>query len=194
MTIQPIFTYGADILRKKARPVAELTDEIISLIYDMVETMKNAGGIGLAANQVGRLERVIVVDISEVREEEGEDLRLKENEPKKLILINPEVLQSEGSWTLEEGCLSIPEVRDEVTRSERLRLRYKDTNFQDVELECGGLLGRVILHEIDHLDGILFLDLLGKSDLRKHKETLDRIRRGEVEVAYPIAIAEPAIR
>ncbi|MEE9225159.1 MAG: peptide deformylase [Bacteroidota bacterium] len=190
LPIQPIYTYGADVLRKKAKPVNEVSDEIIKLIYDMMETMRNAGGLGFAANQVGILERVIVVDISGVQEDEGENLRLVRNEPKKLVLINPEVLHADGNWTMEEGCLSIPDVRDEVARPERIRLRYKDANFQNAELECSGLLGRVVLHEIDHIDGILFLDHLSKSELIKHKEQLDRIRRGEIEVAYPIATAE----
>ncbi|MFQ5797529.1 MAG: peptide deformylase [Bacteroidota bacterium] len=190
MSIQPIYTYGADVLRKKAKPVTELTNQIIKLIYDMMETMRNAGGIGFAANQVGMLERVIVVDISGVQEDEGENLRLVKDEPKKLVLINPEVLHATGNWTMEEGCLSIPNVRDEVTRPERIRLGYRDANFQNAVLECSGLLGRVILHEIDHIDGILFLDHLSKSELKKHKEQLDRIQRGEIEVAYPIATAE----
>ncbi len=182
------------MLRKKAKPVTELTDEVIGLLYDLMETMRSAGGIGLAANQIGSLERVIVVDISDVKEEEGEDLRLAEDEPKKLFLINPEVLRAEGKWTMEEGCLSIPEVRNEVVRPERIRVRYKDVDFHDGELECSGLLARVILHEIDHLNGILFLDHIRNSQLKSRKETLDRIRRGEIEVAYPIAMTEAVVR
>ena len=163
---------------------------MIALIYDMVETMQNAGGIGLAANQVGSLDRLIVVDISEVKEDEGEELRLKNDEPKKLVLINPEVVHSDGSWSLEEGCLSIPQVRGNVTRTENIRVRFRDANFRESELECGGLLSRVILHEIDHLNGILFLDHLGKEELKRHKEQLERIQRGEVEIVYPIVTAE----
>lgn len=194
LSVQPIFLFGADVLRKKAKPVTGLTDGVIKLIYDMLETMRNGRGIGLAANQIGVLERVIVVDISDVKEEEGENLRLSEDEPKKAILINPEVLHVEGSWTMEEGCLSIPEVRDNVERPERIRLRYKDVNFRNRELICSGLLGRVILHEIDHLNGILFLDYLNNSGLKKHRVQLDRIRRGEIDVAYPVAAAEPVDR
>ncbi|MEE9187301.1 MAG: peptide deformylase [Bacteroidota bacterium] len=194
MSVQPIFLFGADVLRKKAKPVAGLTDGVIKLIYDMLETIRNGRGIGLAANQIGVLERVIVVDISDVKEEEGENLRLSEDEPKKAILINPEVLHVEGSWAMEEGCLSIPEVRDKVERPERIHVRCKDANFRDGELTCSGLLGRVILHEIDHLNGILFLDYLSKSELKKHKVQLDRIRRGEIDVAYPVVAAEPVDR
>ena len=190
MSILPIYTYGSGLLRKKSKPVAELSDSVIALIYDMVETMQNAGGIGLAANQVGSLDRLIVVDISEVKEDEGEELRLKNDEPKKLVLINPEVVHSDGSWSLEEGCLSIPQVRGNVTRTENIRVRFRDANFRESELECGGLLSRVILHEIDHLNGILFLDHLGKEELKRHKEQLERIQRGEVEIVYPIVTAE----
>jgi len=190
LSILPIYTYGSGLLRKKSKPVAELSDSVIALIYDMVETMQNAGGIGLAANQVGSLDRLIVVDISEVKEDEGEELRLKNDEPKKLVLINPEVVHSDGSWSLEEGCLSIPQVRGNVTRTENIRVRFRDANFRESELECGGLLSRVILHEIDHLNGILFLDHLGKEELKRHKEQLERIQRGEVEIVYPIVTAE----
>ncbi|HTK81961.1 MAG TPA: peptide deformylase [Bacteroidota bacterium] len=180
MSVLPIYTYGATVLRKKAKPVTTVTDEIVKLIMDMYETMHAANGIGLAATQVGSLHRVIVIDISDL--EETKDI-------KPLTLINPEVRSQDGAWVVEEGCLSIPNLRDEVERAEIIHVRYKDTNFKDVELDAAGLLGRVILHEIDHLNGVLFIDHLSEEKKKTHTEELKQIQRGEMEVSYPVVTA-----
>lgn len=180
MAVLPIYTDGAPVLRKKAKPVKEMNDDVVRLIMDMFETMRRANGIGLAANQIGILKRIIVVDITEV---EGME------HIKPLALINPQVIDKRDRWTMEEGCLSVPEIRDEIERAEKLKLKYKDTNFNDIELEVDGLLGRVILHEIDHLDGILFIDRLSPSKRKQHIEALNKIRHGEIEVSYPIVAA-----
>ena len=184
MPVLPIYTYGTTVLRKRALPVSEVTDEIIALIMDMFDTMRNANGIGLAANQVGSLHRVIVVDLSDT---EG----MKDFTP--LALLNPEIISQDGKWLMEEGCLSIPEVRDEVERSEVVKVRFKDSAFKDAELEMSGLLGRVILHEIDHLNGVLFLDHLSTAKKKLHRAKLKLIERGEMEVAYPIVSATVAV-
>jgi peptide deformylase len=168
------------MLRKKATAVQHISDEVINLIMEMFDTMHKANGIGLAATQVGRMERVIVVDVSEI-----EDLK----DVKPLTLINPEVVTSAGAWIVEEGCLSIPDVRDEVERPETITVRYRDTSFRLVELETGGLLGRVILHEIDHLNGVLFIDHLPGVKRKLHAEALKAIQRGEMEVNYPVVTA-----
>lgn len=158
----------------------------------MFDTMHAASGIGLAANQVGKLQRVIVVDISDI-EEDKETMdpetkrRFKPHPP--IALINPELISSEGTWTMEEGCLSIPNVRDQVERDEKITVRYKDTNFRDVQLETDGLLARVILHEIDHLNGVLFVDHLSPQRRRVHREQLKKIQQGEFEVEYPVVTA-----
>ncbi len=180
MAVLPIYTYGAPILRKKAHPVKAVNNDILTLVMDMFQTMRNAGGIGLAATQVGNLHRVITVDISE---SEG----MKDVKP--LALINPVVLESVGRWSVEEGCLSIPDVRDEVERAGRIRVRYRDSSDREVELEAEGLLARVILHEIDHLDGVLFLDHLSTERKKNHREQLKQIQRGEMDVAYPVVTA-----
>lgn len=177
MSILPIHIDGSQILRKKAKPVKKLTDDVIKLIIDMFETMHNANGIGLAANQVGILQRIITVDISEVEGMENF---------KPIALINPEVYFQKGKWTMEEGCLSIPEVRDEVERSKVIKIRYKNTNFEDAELEADDLLARVILHEIDHLNGVLFIDYLSSSKRKAHEEELRKIKNGEIQIKYPI--------
>ena len=184
MSVLPIYTYGTAVLRKKAQPITGVNDEVLKLIMEMFETMRDANGIGLAANQVGILQRVIVVDISGV--EETKDV-------KPVSLINPEVIAQEGARVMEEGCLSIPDVRDDVERAEKIKVRYKDTNFRDVQIEADGLLARVILHEIDHLNGILFIDHLSSSRRKLHREQLKGIKRGEMEVSYPVVTANVTV-
>ena len=180
MSVLPIYTYGTAVLRKKAQPVSRVSDNLVKLIMDMHETMQQAHGIGLAANQVGSLTRIIVVDLSGMEEMENF---------KPMTMINPEIIRGQGSITMEEGCLSIPDVRDEVERAETVRIKFKDTNFQDVEIEASGLLGRVILHELDHLNGVLFFDHLSKEKKKLHDEELKKIKRGEMEVSYPVVTA-----
>jgi peptide deformylase len=191
----PIYLYGAKVLKAKARPVKELNNNIIKLIYDMVETMHAANGMGLAANQVGNLHRVVTVDISEVdekeRKESDEQLRTTSPDlPRKVVMINPEVLEREGSWKMEEGCLSIPEVRGRVERAEKIRVKFRDPNFEVKELVADGLLARVMLHEIDHLDGILFTELLDPAEKAPLKVDLKRIKDGDVETSYPVVTAK----
>jgi len=108
---------------------------------------------------------------------------------KPFALINPEVVERKDKWVMEEGCLSIPDVRDEVERAEKIKVRFKDTNFEDKEIQVDGILGRVILHELDHLDGILFIDRLPSAKRKAHAEKLKKIRDGKIEVSYPIVTA-----
>jgi peptide deformylase len=180
MSLLPIYTYGASVLKKKAKPVTEVSDSVVKLIMDMFETMRNANGIGLAATQVGNLRRVIVIDVSDLEETKGFP---------PFAMINPEVVSEEGSWPMEEGCLSIPDIRDEVERAETIRVKFKDAQYKDVEIEAGGLLGRVILHEIDHLNGILFIDHLDAKKKKVHAVALKQIQRGEIDVSYPVVTA-----
>ena len=158
-----ILTYGQPILRQVARPVHGIDGELQQLIDEMVEIMYAAPGVGLAANQVGRLERVFVANPSE------------DHDPGKLlVLINPELAESEVEIVAEEGCLSIPEFREEVRRARRVLLRGLDRNGRPVEIEGEELLARIFQHELDHLNGILFVDRLSpaKRDilLRKLKK------------------------
>jgi peptide deformylase len=181
MSVLPIYTYGAPVLRKKARPIAAASDDILRLVLDMFETMHKAQGIGLAATQVGSLERVLVIDLSEM---EGYE------EFKPLTVINPEVVTGGENWTMEEGCLSIPDVRGDVERPGTIGLKYRDANFREQELEASGLLGRVLLHEIDHLNGVLFIDHMPPALRSVHEEKLKKIEKGELEVGYPIVTAQ----
>jgi len=195
MAVLPVYLYGTKVLKTKARPVKDLSNSIIKLIYDMVETMHASNGMGLAANQVGSLHRVVTVDISSVDEKDRDssepELKLTSpGLPRKVVMINPEVLEREGSWKMEEGCLSIPEVRGEVERAEKIRVKFRDPNFDEKELLADGLLARVMLHEIDHLDGILFTELLTPEGKTSVKADLKRIKLGNVETSYPIVTAE----
>lgn len=195
MPVRPIYLYGSDVLREKARPVKDLDDDVLRLIFDMVQTMQKAGGIGLAANQVGELHRVVVVDLGAVdealREEAEGEARTDDHEPreeKTLVIINPEVLHQHGSWKMEEGCLSIPEVRADVSRAEKIGIRFRDGNFKELELDAEGLLARVLLHELDHLNGVLFIDHLSSAQRGLLKPKLRKIKKGEVETSYPVVM------
>lgn len=149
MAILPILVYGAPTLRQKARAVTAVDGAVQRLIDDMVETMYAAPGVGLAANQVGVLQRVLVMNPSE------------QQEPERLVaIINPEIVLAEGEVVGEEGCLSIPDVRDEVTRYRRVVVKGIGRDEKPLELEATEMASRVLQHEIDHLDGVLFIDRL----------------------------------
>lgn len=180
MSTLPIYLYGNEVLKKKTKSVTEVTDADIALIQNMFETMNFANGIGLAANQVGVQKQILVVDISET--EAG-----KETKP--LVVINPEVIEEEGEWEFEEGCLSIPDIREKVWRAEKITLRYNDISMKEHEIEAEGLLARVLLHEIDHLNGILFTDHLSATKRTLLKSKLTKISKGEIETQYEVVAA-----
>ena len=164
-------------LRTRAQPVEAVDTSLRKLIDDMFETMYAAPGIGLAATQVNVHKRVIVIDISETRD-------------RPLVLINPEILERQGVEEMEEGCLSVPGIYDKVTRAERIRVRTLDREGKSVELGADGLLAVCIQHEIDHLDGKLFVDYL--SDLKRtrirkklEKERKDRVTTPRTKESTP---------
>jgi peptide deformylase len=195
MSVLPIYLYGTDVLRKKAKPVQSLDDSTIKLMMDMAETMRKANGIGLAATQVGDLRRMLVLDISAIeRGEDDGDERSEEagKEAKILVAINPEILQEEGKLQMEEGCLSIPDLRAEVTRAEKIKVKFRDANFDEVVMEADGLLGRAFLHEIDHLNGVMFVDHLNLGRRTLLKNELRKIKNGEVDTTYPVISANEA--
>ncbi|MEX0994729.1 MAG: peptide deformylase, partial [Balneolaceae bacterium] len=150
MPILPIVTYNDPVLREKAAPVEEDSGELQELIENMFETMYHANGVGLAAPQAGTLLRIFVVDADAITSEE-EDVSYGP-----LTFINPEIIERKGpKIKLEEGCLSIPEVRDDVTRHETVVVRFLDRNFNEQQMELTGWLSRIVQHEVDHLNGIL---------------------------------------
>ncbi len=169
MTIRPIIVIPDPRLKQPSEPVEAVTDEIRQLADDMLETMYDAPGIGLAAVQIGVMKRILVLDVSR----EGEDKR-------PMVFINPEIVwSSEETSTYEEGCLSIPEYYEEVERPARVRVRYVDRDGQAQEIEAEGLLATCLQHEIDHLDGVLFLDHLSKLKRDRVMKKFSKVARRE---------------
>jgi peptide deformylase len=162
--------YGDPVLRKRAEPVAEITDAERQLAEEMLMTLEATGnGIGLAATQVGVLKRLIIVDIGEDDDEAYEPL----------VLFNPEILSSDGEAVIEEGCLSIPDVTADVKRPERIVVEGIDVQNQTVHIETDGLLARVLQHEIDHLNGVLFIDRISGLKRRSLSDELLRLQQAE---------------
>lgn len=149
MSVLPIVKYGAEVLRVPAAPVSEIDSSLQKLIGDMTDTMYAAPGVGLAANQVGVSKRLMLIDLSVGKR--PQELR---------VFINAEIVEAEGEITEEEGCLSIPDFVEVVTRPERVRLRFLDRHGEEREMWGQGLMARAMCHEIDHLNGRLFVDHL----------------------------------
>ena len=165
MSLRTILHYPDSRLRQVAQPVSTVNDEIRQLVDDMAETMYAAPGIGLAAIQINVARRVVVIDVSETRDQLQ-------------VLINPQIIERDGLQTFEEGCLSVPGIFDEVERSQHIRVRALDRDGQPFELEADGLLATCIQHEIDHLDGKVFVDYLSRlkqSRIRKKLEKHERV-------------------
>ncbi len=162
--------YGDPVLRKRAAPVQEITYEEVKLAEDMLNTLYfTEVGIGLAATQVGVLKRFLIVDI---REEE-------EDETKLFMLFNPEILNSEGEDIAEEGCLSIPDLREDVKRPEKIVVKAINLQNQSVEFEADGLLARVLQHEIDHLNGTLFIDRISGLKRQLLSDELKKLQKAD---------------
>ncbi len=173
MAVLPIITAPDPRLKIKARPVAAVDDEVRRLMDDMLETMRKAIGIGLAAPQVGVAKRVIVLDVAR----EGE-------KPQPMMLANPEILwRSAELATFSEGCLSLPEHYADVTRPAEIRLRYLDYQNEIREIEASGLLATCIQHEIDHLDGVLFVDHISMVKRGMILRKLAKAKRSRTPVA-----------
>ncbi|MFH1372484.1 MAG: peptide deformylase [bacterium] len=149
MAERPIVVYGDTILRQVSQPVEEIDNEVKDLVATLVATLKKANGLGLAAVQVGVLKRLFIVDVSVV--DASETLR---------VFINPEIIETSGEVELEEGCLSFPGLYQKVVRSSKVRVRATDLDGNQFALEVDGMVARAILHEFDHLEGKLFVDLL----------------------------------
>ncbi len=172
MTTLEILRFPDPRLRNEAQPVTEVDDSIRRLVEEMFETMYQAPGIGLAATQVNVAKRVVVIDVSE-----------EHNEP--LCLINPEILEQSGEEQMEEGCLSVPGVYDTVTRAERVKVRALDRDGQPFELDTDGLLAVCIQHEIDHLNGKLFVDYLSGLKRQRIRKKLEKEARQKPDAETP---------
>lgn len=179
MSLLPVTLYGDKILRKKVNEVKEVDLETVELIKNMFDTMHNANGIGLAANQVGANKAIFIVDISKVEDYE---------DTKPIALINPRIVEySDELFTMEEGCLSIPDIRGEVERPESIKIIYRDTNMNEQTLEVNKLMARVMQHEYDHLKGILFTDLVSEETRKRLKKPLAKIKKRKMEIDYPVS-------
>ncbi len=177
--ILPINIYSDDILRQRAKPLKGVDSAVEKLIGSMFESMYNASGIGLAAPQVGHSLRLLVLDVSCVKNYEGE---------KPMVVINPHILAVSGSSEMEEGCLSVPGVQGDVVRPSVLTLKYRNERFEEQVGEFSGMPGRVLQHEIDHLDGTLFVDRVQKRDRRKIQKELSALASGIVNASYPVVV------
>ena len=178
MSVFPINLYGDKILRNKTNPVKDIDVETIDQIKRMFDTMHAAGGIGLAANQVGLDKSIFVIDLSGVKEYE---------KTKPIVFINPKIVSTSPDMkVLDEGCLSIPDLRAGVERPSMLEILYYDTDMKEVKLEADEWLARVIFHEYDHLNGIYFTDRVNDETRKKLKKSLIEIKNRRIEVDYPI--------
>ncbi len=175
MAILKILEYPDSRLRTIAAPVETVDDRIRRLVDDMFETMYAAPGIGLAATQVDVHQRVLVLDVSESRDQP-------------VCLINPELLASEGRTAGEEGCLSVPGYAETVERAESVRVRALDRDGQPVELEADGLLAVCIQHEMDHLDGKLFVDYLSELKRQRLRKRMEKSRRRDEPVSTVVPV------
>jgi len=186
--ILPIVAYGDPVLRKKAADIAPDYPGLTELIENLFETMHAASGIGLAAPQVGHSIRLFIVDTIPVLknlDEEDKNHDFKGEKGVKQIFINARAVNKDGEpWLYNEGCLSIPKIREDIQRPDELTLEYLDENFKRHRETFDGLAGRVIQHEYDHIEGILFTDHLKPLKRRLLKKKLENISKGMVEVDY----------
>ena len=167
--ILPVYTYNHPVLKQRTASIEDMSDDLRSLIHDMFETMYKANGIGLAANQVGKGLSLTVIDIAD--RDEGED-------PGQLVLINPVIeAYSDDEEEFEEGCLSLPDYRDTVVRPSAVQVRFLDADLKPRVMEVDGLLARVMQHEIDHLDGRLFIDYLGPLKRQMITRKMEKLKR-----------------
>lgn len=186
--ILPIVAYGSPVLKKEADEIDEDYEGLSDLISNMFETMYEASGVGLAAPQIGKSIRLFIVDASPFAEqEEGEepDPMAAGLKGFKKVFINPIIEEEDGEeWAFAEGCLSIPNIREEVMRQPIIKISYYDENWNYFEEEYDGYAARIIQHEYDHIEGILFTDHLSPLKRRILKKKLVNISKGDVEVAY----------
>jgi len=184
--ILPIVAYGDPVLRKVGKDITQDYPKLEEVLVNMRETMKNAQGVGLAAPQVGKDIRLFLIDASpfaeneELDEEERNFLKTFDK-----IFINAQIIEEEGDeWVFNEGCLSIPNINEDVYRNETIHVEYLDENFEKKKESLSGLAARIFQHEYDHIEGILFTDKLSTLKKRLLKKKLDNISKGNIDVDY----------
>lgn len=177
--ILPIRAYGDPVLRKKSKEISKDYPDLEALIHNMWETMYASNGVGLAAPQIGRDIRLFVIDSSEMLDDESEETGIKR------VFINASILEERGeAWPFTEGCLSIPNIREDVMRKDTLTIRYFTPDWVEHTETFSGITARVIQHEYDHIEGVLFIDHLSAFKRQLLKSRLNAITKGKVDVSY----------
>jgi peptide deformylase len=183
--ILPIYAYGQAVLRKKAQPINKDYAGLTELIADMFETMYGAKGVGLAAPQIGRDIRLFVIDTIQLDKKNETSTGIKE------VFINAELTDESGEpWSYEEGCLSIPDIHSEIERNPTIHLKYFDQDWNEHSKLFDGVNARVIQHEYDHIEGILFIDRMKPLRRRLINGKLEKIKKGEIEIRHPMRFAK----
>tara|TARA_B110000003_G_C16573388_1_gene505201 strand:+ start:502 stop:1059 length:558 start_codon:yes stop_codon:yes gene_type:complete len=182
--ILPIVAFGSSVLRKKAVDITKDYKDIDLLISNMIETMHNANGVGLAAPQINKSIRLFIIDTTPFAADEDVDFKIC-----KKVFINPEIIKEDGDeWIFNEGCLSIPNIREDVIRKSIITIKYLDANFTWQQNTYEGLTARVIQHEYDHINGILFTDNISPLRKRMLKSKLLNISKGKIDVSYKMSL------
>ena len=185
--ILPIFGFGKQVLRNTAEDIDRNYPDINELVNNMFDTLKSANGVGLAAPQVGLPIRLFIIDTTEAGEEYPEEQKLKKT------FINARIVDLFGEeWLFNEGCLSVPEIREDIIRKSKVRIKYFDEEFNEHEDVFDGIASRVIQHEYDHLEGVLFIDKVSPLKKMLLKKKLNDISKGNVEIDYKMSFSAPA--
>jgi peptide deformylase len=194
--ILPIVAYGAPVLKKEAAIISKDYPNLDQLIENMWETMYASNGVGLAAPQIGLSIRLFVVDTAPFSgDDELDELEAIKLKSFKKVFINPELIEEDGPiWEFNEGCLSIPDVREDVSRHDRIMIHYFDEQFEEQRLMITGLSARVVQHEYDHIEGVLFTDHLTPLKRRLLKNRLNSISKGTIQVDYPMKFPKKSKR
>jgi len=183
----PIVAYGSPILRKVATEITPQFEHLDKLIEDMWETMYKSNGVGLAAPQINKSIRLFVIDSEQIfTNQEPDEVGTFPDEPGfKGVFINAKIIDLSGNkWSYNEGCLSIPKIREDINRDETVTIEYYDENFQPQQKTFNGITARVILHEYDHIEGKLFIDYISPLKKTLHKRKLDDISKGKIKMDY----------
>lgn len=194
--ILPIVAYGENILKTKAVNITSGYPELRKLINDMWETMYNANGVGIAAPQIGKSIRLFVIDASPFSEDkEISDDEISTLKNFKKVFINPEIIDETGDeWNFMEGCLSIPNIREDIKRKEKITIKYYNESFEEIELDLQGLAARVVQHEYDHIEGVLFTDKLSSLKKKLLKGKLNDISKGKIKTEYKMRYPQGKIK
>ena len=194
--ILPIVAYGENILKTKAVNITSGYPELKKLINDMWETMYNANGVGIAAPQIGKSIRLFVIDASPFLEDkEISDDEISTLKNFKKVFINPQIIDETGDeWNFMEGCLSIPNIREDIKRKEKITIKYYNESFEEIELDLEGLAARVVQHEYDHIEGVLFIDKLSSLKKKLLKGKLNDISKGKIKTEYKMRYPQGKIK